>query len=216
VKGIAEHAHMSNFNSLGMLLGYDKQDLVDLIMFYKETEEVPNMIMLSERDSYDVKHLAKEIIDNEMGPSAISVFINSEWDKNKEHWSAFFGVDNLKVFIKLINDNVVRLANPGEYLEIKSEPITKKEKTKIKNLPLYEMIEKYPEIGEKLRKSIYAKYTDEEGYYFSALSGYRSKRKLDFQIDHINPMENGGLTSFENLQLLTRKENARKGSRYSN
>lgn len=58
------------------------------------------------------------------------------------------------------------------------------------------------------------KYTDEEGYYFSASGNYRSKNKLDFQIDHIKPMALGGETVLDNLQLLTKRENAIKADTY--
>lgn len=51
------------------------------------------------------------------------------------------------------------------------------------------------------------------GYFFSAESGYRSKNRLDFQIDHIQPMSQGGKTTLDNLQLLTRKENGTKGDK---
>lgn len=89
-------------------------------------------------------------------------------------------------------------------------PITQQEEIRIQNLPLEEIRRRYPELGEKLRNTVFEKYQDEEGYYFSADSGYRSKNKLDFQIDHIRPMKHGSLTCLENLQLLTRHENALK------
>ena len=60
---------------------------------------------------------------------------------------------------------------------------------------------------------VFKKFTDKDGFYFSAESGYKSKNKLDFQVDHIKSIHNGGLTVFENLQLLTRSENAKKGNK---
>ncbi|MDZ8226231.1 HNH endonuclease signature motif containing protein [Nostoc sp. ChiVER01] len=34
--------------------------------------------------------------------------------------------------------------------------------------------------------------------------------RRDFQIDHIKPMSQGGLTTIDNLQLLTRKAHVEK------
>ena len=47
----------------------------------------------------------------------------------------------------------------------------------------------------------------------SPVSGYRSNKKVEFQIDHIKALSRGGLTTLENLQLLTKKENAVKGAK---
>ena len=68
-----------------------------------------------------------------------------------------------------------------------------------------------PKHHELLRERVYEKFTDEKGFYFCANSGYKSTSKFNFHIDHIKPMHNGGLTILENLQLLTRKENTKKG-----
>jgi hypothetical protein len=88
----------------------------------------------------------------------------------------------------------------------------------IQDLSLHEIKRRYPAIGQDLIDGVYSKFTDAEGYYFSAKrdkSGhqYRSKNKLDFQIDHIKPMSKGGKTVPENLQLLTRAENMRKSDK---
>ena len=67
--------------------------------------------------------------------------------------------------------------------------------------------------GVKIKK-VFEKCKDSEGNYSCALSDYKSRNKLAFQIDHIKPLSIGGLTTLDNLQLLTRKENALKGSTF--
>jgi ATP-dependent helicase IRC3 len=68
-----------------------------------------------------------------------------------------------------------------------------------------------PVYEKYLRDQVYKKFTDKDGFYYCKESGYKSKSKRDFQIDHIIPMHNGGLTELNNLQLLTKSENAKKG-----
>ncbi len=76
-----------------------------------------------------------------------------------------------------------------------------------------ELSDQFPEYHKKLSDEVFAKFTDKDGFYFSAKSDYRSKSKLNFQIDHIESMKNGGLTILKNLQLLTKSENLKKGSK---
>lgn len=66
------------------------------------------------------------------------------------------------------------------------------------------------EYYRKLKDSIYAIHTDSNGYITCAISGFRSKRRIDFQIDHIKPMFEGGLSSMDNLQVLSRKAHTEK------
>ena len=66
----------------------------------------------------------------------------------------------------------------------------------------------------QLRDTVFEKYKDKNGFYRCAISGEKNKSKINFQIDHIKPMSKGGLTILENLQILTRKENAIKGNLY--
>ena len=93
------------------------------------------------------------------------------------------------------------------------KPIEEKELRSYEKLTLYELRKQDPIYGKWLRDEVFRKFTDKDGFYFSAESGYKSKSQLDFQIDHIVSMHNGGLTVLENLRLLTRSENARKGSK---
>jgi len=83
----------------------------------------------------------------------------------------------------------------------------------LQDLNLFEIKKRSPDLCEKLVNFVYSKYTDDEGYYFIAISKCRSKNKLDFQIDHIIPMSKGGKTVPENLQLLTRLENMIKSDK---
>ena len=70
-----------------------------------------------------------------------------------------------------------------------------------------------PKYWKKLSDRVYEHAKDEDGYYHSAISEIKSKSKLKFQIDHKEPMSKGGKTVLENLQLLTRSENAKKGAK---
>ena len=77
-----------------------------------------------------------------------------------------------------------------------------------------ELREYVPKYWKKLSDTVFERYKDKDDFYHSANSDFKSESKLNFQIDHIKPISKGGLTKLENLQLLTRKENAEKGDNY--
>jgi hypothetical protein len=170
------------------------------------------MVLLKNRWDYDLKKIAKVIIDKKFSRVEESEYINEIWEADTTEWSIFFGAENQRTFRKLIDDEVYKILHPEEFTLVE-KPIKKNEERKIQKLSLNEIGQKFPEIEEKIRKIVFDKYTDEEGYYYSALSGFRSRHKPDFQIDHKKPMSKGGLTKISNLQLLTRIENRLKSDK---
>jgi hypothetical protein len=204
-KAAAEHIDTVLFGCLDLLLGYRKQDIVDIIEYYKQTGIIPQMIYLTERKNYDITVLAKYIFHEDLRRSERREYLEKQWDSGNSHWAVFFGVDKFGAFEKLVDNALYQLERPKSATTVK--PITEKEQRQIQDLPLYEIRQKFPELGEKIRDYIFNKFTDSDDYYFSAQSGYKSQNKLDFQIDHIIPMADGGKTVLNNLQLLTRVEN---------
>ncbi|MCD8238633.1 MAG: DEAD/DEAH box helicase family protein [Clostridiales bacterium] len=209
---LADHIDETLFGEKEALLGYNKGDIEDIVNYYSQTGELPKLIDFEERSNYDISLVVKNAV--EAGGDIID-FADEEWEKNKDKWSAFFGVNNAKAFRQLVFKERDKQKHPEDYETGFAEPITENELIKIKELPLQEIKERYPELGFKLRDEIFRRYTDDEGFYFSKESGCRSKNKLDFQIDHIIPLSQGGFTEPENLQLLTVKENLIKSDKYS-
>ena len=212
VDAAAQHISDTLFTETDRLIGYRKQDIIDIIHYYKQTKELPEFIAFTERDEYDVARLAKRIVEQRMDPFARQEYVNGEWGQNNSRWSAFYGINNQKAFRKTITDEIDKIMNPDDYEAAPMKPITQHEQRQIQDFPLYEIRQKFPELGEKIRTAVFDKFTDADGYYHSAQSDYKSRNKLDFQIDHITPMAKGGKTVLDNLQLLTRLENLQKGT----
>ena len=208
----ADYVDTTLFSATDLLLGYRKQDIIDIIKYYQQTDTVPKMIVLTERSKYDISSIAQRIVINRSEQKSI---IDSEWDRGDNHWSAFFGIANQRAFRTAITKEIDRIEYPDDYITPKEKPLTIKEIIQIQDLPLYEIRRRFPDLGEKLVNEVYAKFTNDDGYYFSAMSKEhsRSKSRLDFQIDHIVPMSAGGKTVPDNLQLLTRTENSNKSDK---
>ncbi|MGL4669121.1 MAG: DEAD/DEAH box helicase family protein [Methanobacteriaceae archaeon] len=187
--------------------GYYIEDIKDILFYYAQHENIPIFLKLEDRDDLDITKLADEICEKDMGPKKKKDFLDESWDNDKNKWEAFFGYDK-KYFISEVDLAINKIVNPEQYITIK-KPFVDEEERKYEKLSMNELREFDPEYCKKLSDAVYNKYTDEDGYYYSAMSGKasRSKYKFVFEIDHIIPISKGGLTKFDNLQLLTSEEN---------
>ena len=80
-------------------------------------------------------------------------------------------------------------------------------------LKLQKIIELYPKIGFELKENAYAAARNSYGNYVCAGCGEIFPTRIYLQVDHIKPMAKGGLTVPENLQILCRACNMRKGDK---
>jgi superfamily II DNA or RNA helicase len=191
---------------------YHLQDIKDFLQYYTIQDEVPVFIELKDREKYDIDKIASEIIEKDLGEKSQTELINTIWDSNELEWQTFFNFDK-RGFLREINLAKSRINHPELFQRKGIKPTEEKELRSYEKLKLHELREQDPTYEKWLRDEVFKKFTDKDGFYFSAESGYKSKNKLDFQVDHIKSMHNGGLTILENLQLLTRSENAKKGNK---
>ena len=193
--------------------GYLPEDIKDILFLYAQKGEQPDLIRLTDREKFDLTKIAKEIYENDMGMKAKKNFLEQSWEDDESGWKVFFGFDK-KYFINEIDLILRKLAFPDLFITNINKPITDQEERNYQKLSMSELREYVPKYWKKLSDSVFEKYKDKDGYYYSAKSGYKSKSKLNFQIDHIKPISKGGLTKLDNLQLLTRQENIEKGDKY--
>jgi superfamily II DNA or RNA helicase len=191
---------------------YLVQDIKDILQFYAQTESEPKYIELKDRENYDIAKVAIDILSKNMGRQDEEDYKSSLWENNLVEWKAFFGCDK-RYFLNEIDLAIRKIKNPELFKKQVIVPTDMKELREIEKMSMGELKEEYPEYWKDLSDRVYNKFMDKDKYYYSAISGYKSRNKLDFQIDHIKSMQKGGLTRIDNLQLLTRKENALKGSK---
>ena len=78
-----------------------------------------------------------------------------------------------------------------------------------------ELLEKHPTKCKELRDAVYdAAYDKVTRKFRCAETGWQSAYRNDFQIDHIRPRSAGGKTVLDNLRLVRRRENAKKGAKW--
>uniref|UniRef100_S0DG08 Uncharacterized protein n=1 Tax=termite gut metagenome TaxID=433724 RepID=S0DG08_9ZZZZ len=123
-----EHVHDTLFGPIEMLLGYSKQDVRDIIEYFLQTDELPVMVNLLERDEYDIENLARDILEKRLDDFSKKDYIQKIWDESGTHWSAFFGVNNQKAFRRSVAEAIDRMLNPPEPPQ--RTPLTENEKSK--------------------------------------------------------------------------------------
>ena len=184
-----------------------------MLQFYTNTATAPPFVEFKEREKFDLTKIAGEIQTKDLRVSEKKIYIDELWEDGVNQWQAFFGFNNKQLFSSEIDLALRRLAEPESFARPSFLPTDKKELRELTQFSMSELRERFPEYHKKLSDEVFAKFKDEDGFYFSAKGDYRSKSKINFHIDHIKSMKNGGLTVIENLQLLTKTENLRKGSK---
>ena len=194
------------FHGCEKLPGYLREDIKDLIIYYAQKQEIPQLIELKDREKYDITKIANEIYEKDFGEKRKKEYLSKIWNDKKIAWKAFFGFDE-RYFRNEIDIAIRKISRPDLFKTSHKKPVEKKELEEIEYFSMSKLYEKYPEYWRKLRDSVYEKYKDKDGNYTCAVSGFKSKNKRHFYINHITPISEGGLTFIDNLQILSTKGN---------
>ncbi|MCM1524844.1 MAG: DEAD/DEAH box helicase family protein [Ruminococcus sp.] len=187
------------------------KDISTLLQFYAEKETEPEFFKVDDidRNKLDATAIAQEIIDKDMRRSEEDAYIRRIWDEEPNIKIYYRVLGFLK---KIVDTEILRLH--GDIVTTKlTLPNVRYEPVDIGKLTLYEIDRLYPAYGRKLREDTFAAAKNEDGDYVYAGCGRTSGTRRPFQIDHITPMSKGGLTVPENLQILCRKCNGKKGDK---
>lgn len=106
--------------------------------------------------------------------------------------------------MRMIDIELLKIGNPKIYADINNVTYDKKELSK---LPLTKIKEVNPALEAELRSGAFAKSKVDGGYVCAECGEVFTDKKF-LQVDHIVPMNQGGLSVPENLQILCRKCNA--------
>ncbi|MEH2382545.1 MAG: DEAD/DEAH box helicase family protein [Nostoc sp.] len=204
-------AKQISFPDYQTLLGYRDDDIKNILRFYAQKQIPPAFLAFSERRKCDLSIVARYIYDNSLGGKAEADYIKSLWNDEKSFWQVLFSYNKV-YFMKQLAIEIMKITDPeiyGDYV-VGTIPNVIPDTVPIEKLTLYEIKERDILEYIKIKKAVFAKHTDAKGFISCAISGVKSQMRRDFQIDHIKPMSQGGLTTIDNLQLLTRKAHVEK------
>lgn len=205
---MTEHCFQSYFDE-NMIPSCNRNDIEHLLKFYAQKAVAPLFVTIDEmeRKKLDVSEIAKKIYDEDMRRSEKNAYIQSLWAEEGSLLPVYY--TNPYFFKKLIDLELDKLDGDIEIAE--AEPQTEAELRNLEQFPLQKIIELYPKIGLQLKEDAFAAARNDDGSYVCAGCGEVFPTRLFLQVDHIVPMAKGGLSVPENLQVLCRTCNQRKG-----
>ena len=190
------------------LLGYRDADVENILRFYAQKQVEPEFIAFSERRKCDLSIVARHIYESGLSRKQETEYLASLWNDDKSFWQVLFGYNYL-YFKKQVDIEINKLSGLYPDLTI-SPPTVIPDTVPLESLSLIEIRERDPAEYREIKDAVFAGCTDAKGFITCAISGFKSQMRRDFQIDHIKPMSDGGLTTLENLQVLSRKAHTEK------
>lgn len=205
---MTEHCFQSYFDE-NMIHSCNRNDIEHLLKFYAQKAVAPLFVTIDEmeRKKLDVSEIAKKIYDEDMRRSEKNAYIQSLWAEEGSLLPVYY--TNPYFFKKLIDLELDKL--DGDIEIAAAEPQTEAELRNLEQFPLQKIIELYPKIGLQLKEDAFAAARNDDGSYVCAGCGEVFPTRLFLQVDHIVPMAKGGLSVPDNLQVLCRTCNQRKG-----
>lgn len=205
---MTEHCFQSYFDE-NMIPSCNRNDIEHLLKFYAQKAVAPLFVTIDEmeRKKLDVSEIAKKIFDEDMRRSEKNAYIQSLWAEEGSLLPVYY--TNPYFFKKLIDLELDKL--DGDIEIAAAEPQTEAELRNLEQFPLQKIIELYPKIGLQLKEDAFAAARNDDGSYVCAGCGEVFPTRLFLQVDHIVPMAKGGLSVPDNLQVLCRTCNQRKG-----
>ena len=205
---MTEHCFQSYFDE-NMIPSCNRNDIEYLLKFYAQKAVAPLFVTIDEmeRKKLDVSEIAKKIYDEDMRRSEKNAYIQSLWAEEGSLLPVYY--TNPYFFKKLIDLELDKL--DGDIEIAAAEPQTEAELRNLEQFPLQKIIELYPKIGLQLKEDAFAAARNDDGSYVCAGCGEVFPTRLFLQVDHIVPMAKGGLSVPDNLQVLCRTCNQRKG-----
>ena len=192
-----------------MIPPYERKDVLNILKYYAQYEAVPQFYTFAEvdRSKLDVSKIAQHIWDEDMGERKRTEYIDSLWESSDDNMLRLFFGRKL-YFLRQLNIELMKLSHPDIYDD--ENNITYGTRA-LEDLPLHEIGKINPALEKELRDQAFEKAKDADGNYRCACCGVADKSRIYFQVDHIVPMNNGGKSVVENLQILCRQCNGTKG-----
>ena len=195
-----------------MIPPYEPRDVRNILKYYAQYEAAPQFYTFAEvdRSKLDVGKIAQHIWDEDMGQRKKTEYVDSIWNSGDDNMLRLFFGRKL-YFLRQLDVELMKISHTTDIFD-ETDNVKYGTKT-LEDLPLYEIGKYKPELEKSLRDGAFEKSRDKDGYFCCALCGTKNRSKIYFQVDHIIPMNNGGKSVSDNLQILCRQFNGTKGDK---
>ena len=182
----------------------------NILKYYAQKESEPKFYTFDQvdRSKLDVPAIARHIWDEDLGPKKKKEYLDALWEGVDDNLlQLFFG--KKIYFLNIVHTELMKLTAPDIYA---SKSNVTYDQITLENLPLDKIKEFDPALEKELREGAFAKAKVPSGYVCAHCGNVFPDRRY-LNVDHIIPMNKGGLSVPENLQILCRSCNAKKGDR---
>ena len=191
-----------------MIPPYEEKDIIHILKYYAQYESAPRFYTFDDidKEKLDVAAIAHHIWDEDMGPRKKAEYVDSLWESKDDNMlRLFFG--RKTYFWRQLDIELMRLSDAGLFEDENNVEYGRRD---FADMPLYEIGKYDPDYEKELRNIAFESSKDDNGFYVCAGCGRKDKTRIYFQVDHIIPMNKGGKSISENLQILCRSCNAKK------
>lgn len=187
---------------------YAEEDVLNILKYYDQYSVAPQFYSFDyiDKNRLDITQIAQYIINAKLSRIQEKEYITALWNNNDENILKLFFV-NKTIFKRHIDIEIDKILEPPEGINI-SYP-----KIPLINLPLYEIGKIFPQHEQYLRDTAFEKSKNPEGKFQCAHCGLTGDTRKGFEVDHIKPMNKGGKSIPENLQILCRSCNRKKSDK---
>ena len=194
-----------------MIPPYSHKDIINILRYYAQYEIAPKFYTFEDvdRSKLDVASIAKEVYEKDLRRSEEAEYLERLWNATDDNMlKLFFG--QKKNFREQYDIEMRKLTDAEIFEKNKNVKFGTRD---FEDMPLYQIRSINPDYEKTLRDNAFQKARDAEGNYVCAQCGRRSRSRIIFQIDHIIPLNKGGKTVADNLQVLCRNCNGKKGDK---
>ena len=196
-----------------MIPPYDKKDVINILKYYaQDGYEAPTFYSFDylDKNKIDVCSIAKHIIEQKMDPIAQTAYIQNLWNNSDDNLlRIFFGKQ--KYFYDQLNREILRITAPYIFEDDNDNVVFGKRH--FEDMPLHEIGKINPEYEKELRDKAFEKAKTSDGMYECACCKKKFPNRIMLQVDHIKPLNKDGKTTSDNLQILCRFCNGKKGDK---
>ena len=196
-----------------MVPPYERRDVLNILRYYAQYEAVPQFYTFDEvdRSKLDLGKIAQHIWEEDMGQRRKMEYIDSIWNSGDDNMLRLFFGRKL-YFLRQLDIELLKLTHSPEFYD--EDECNVKFGTKVlEELSLHEIGKVNPTLEKQLRDAAFENAKNENGEYKCACCKVTDKSRVYFQVDHIVPMNKGGKSVTDNLQILCRECNGNKGDR---
>lgn len=194
-----------------MIPAYEAEDVINVLKYFAQYDSAPNFYPFEDvdRSKVDVSIIAKHIWQEDMGARKQAEYLENIWNEGDENILRLF-FSRKSYFIRNVSIELEKLAHG---IGSDSGGTVDWDWTRIEDMSLEEIRKVAPDLEKQLRDAAFAKALGKDGRYHCAICGFADETRIPFQVDHIVPMNKGGKTRPENLQILCRRCNGKKSDK---